>query len=234
MYQELAMNAIGEILTRGRLPILVGGTPLYLNAVVEGWRIPRVPPNPSFRAQLEVEAAADGLAPLARRLADLDPVAAERSGANLRRVIRALEIFDATGIPMSELEGKGPRPFETLELGLTMPRDLLYAAIDRRVDDQIERGLVEEVRVLLASGLADAPSMSALGYRQLVPFLRGEVALDEAVERIKLDTHRYVRHQETWLKKNRRLTLVDVTEVIWLDRVGRLVEAFLNSSELLD
>jgi len=229
LYQELAMRAIAQVHARGRVPFLVGGTPLYINAVVEGWKIPRVPPNPAFRAHLEELASRAGVKPLADRLAVVDPVAAARCGTNLRRIIRALEVYEATGVPMSEQEGKGPRPFQTLELGLTMPRDKLYAAIDRRVDEQIERGLVEEVRLLLESGISpQAPAMSALGYRQLLPYFRGEIALDEAIARIKADTHRYVRHQETWLRRNRRLISIDVTQPDWIERAAELVEKFLE------
>lgn len=227
-YQELAMRAIASVLARGRLPLLVGGTPLYINAVVEGWQIPRVPPHPEIRARLEAEAAEHGPERLTDRLREVDPVAAERSGRNLRRVIRALEIYEVTGRPMSAQEGKGPPPFNALELHLTMPREALYAAIDRRVDDQIERGLVEEVRRLLEGGLSpDAPSMSSLGYRQLVPYLEGRLSLAEAIAQIKRDTHRYVRHQETWLRRNPRLIPVDVTEPDWIERASSLVTRFL-------
>jgi tRNA dimethylallyltransferase len=170
-YQDLALAAIEDVLARGKLPILVGGTPLYINAVVEGWRIPRVPPNPSFRAALEDEASRHGVDVLRDRLREIDPVAAERTGANTRRVIRALEIHEATGIPMSAQEGKGPPPYRALEIGLTMPRGDLYRAVDNRVRDQIECGLVEEVRSLLECGIpAAAPAMSSIGYRQLVPY----------------------------------------------------------------
>ncbi len=228
-FQEMAMAAIAGVHARGRLPLLVGGTPLYVNAVVEGWRIPRVPPDPSFRADLEAQAAREGVAPLAARLQEVDPVAAARSGTNLRRIIRALEIHAATGQRMSDLEGKGPRPFETLELSLTMPRERLRVAIDTRVDDQIARGLAAEVRGLLAAGLApDAPVMSSLGYRQLLPYLGGEATLEEAVARIKADTHRYVRHQETWLRRNPRLVPVDVTHDGWLECAAELVARFLD------
>lgn len=231
-FQDLALAAIADTLTRGHVPLLVGGTPLYVNAVIEGWRIPRVPPDPAFRAALEAEAARVGLPVLTARLATVDPVAAARSGANLRRVIRALEIFQATGQPMSDVEGKGPRPFRTLELGLTMPRDRLYRAIDARVDDQILGGLVEEVQGLLAGGLSpDAPAMSSLGYRQLVPYLHGDVTLAAAIARIKADTHRYVRHQETWLRRNPRLIPIDVTQPGWQDAAVTLVARFLEGED---
>jgi tRNA dimethylallyltransferase len=129
---------------------------------------------------------------------------------------------------MSEQEGKGPPPYRTLELRLTLPRAALYHAIDDRVEDQLRRGLVEEVRALVEGGVAaEAPAMSSLGYRQLLPYLRGETTLAAAVERIKHDTHRYVRHQETWLRRNPRLIPVDVTAPGWMDDAARLVAAFL-------
>jgi tRNA dimethylallyltransferase len=228
-YQDLAMQAIAGIHARNRLPLLVGGTPLYLNAVVEGWRIPRVPPRPELRTALADEAARLGIPVLAERLRAVDPVAAARSGMNLRRIVRALEIYEATGIPMSAQEGKGPPPFDALEIALSMPRDVLYRAVDERVARQIARGLVDEVRALLAAGVPqDAPAMSSLGYRQLLPYLHGETTLEAAVERIRLDTHRYVRHQETWLRRNPRLVWFDVTTPGWRDAAIARVQAFLQ------
>src|ERR671912_2746593 len=130
---------------------------------------------------------------------------------------------------MSAQESKGPPPFEALEVGLTMPRDALYRAIDDRVRDQIERGLVAEVRALLESGIPEsAPAMSSLGYRQLLPYLLGESSLEEAIERIRLDTHRYVRHQETWLRRNTRLVWFDVTTPGWMTTASARVRTFLN------
>ena len=118
---------------------------------------------------------------------------------------------------MSAQESKGPPPFDALEIGLTMPRDALYRAVDDRVRDQIERGLVAEVRSLLESGVPEsAPAMSSLGYRQLLPYIRGESSLEQAIERIRHDTHRYVRHQETWLRRNPRLIWFDVTTPEWM------------------
>jgi tRNA dimethylallyltransferase len=229
LFQERANSAISSVLGRERLPFLTGGTPLYINAVIEGWRIPEVPPDPEFRLRLEQRAEFEGIDPLLANLAEIDPESAARTGKNLRRIIRALEIHEATGRTMSELQNKGPMPYDTLELGLTMPRPALFAAIDKRVDDQIAHGLVEEARGLLTSG-ADpgSPAFSSLGYRQLLPYFEGIAPLEAAVERIKFDTHRYVRHQETWLKRNPRLIRIDVTEQGWEDRCAGLVREFVQ------
>jgi tRNA dimethylallyltransferase len=231
-YQHLANSAISAIVGRGNLPLLVGGTPLYINAVIEGWRIPAVPPHPQIRARLQAEGEEFGVAWLSQRLAAVDPPAAERCGVNLRRIIRALEIYEVTGIPMSQLEGKGPRPYDTLELGLTRDRDELYAAIDRRVDTLIEGGLVDEIRTLLASGIApDVPAFSSIGYRQLLPAIAGEESLATGIARIKHDTHRYVRHQETWLRNNPRLIRIDVDEADWVEQSVELIKQFMSKPD---
>ncbi len=229
IFQELAFTAIDDVHSRGRLPFLTGGTPLYINAVVENWRIPRVPPNEGFRARIDAEIEAAGLETVVERLRAVDPIAAERSGANPRRVIRALEIFEATGRPMSELEGKDPPRYRTLELGLSMPREQLYQAIDARVDDQIAQGLEYEVRTLLESGIPRSnPAFSALGYRQLFPMIDGDATLQDAIRTIKHDTHRFVRHQETWLRKNPRIVWLDVTQENWHDSASATVASFLG------
>jgi tRNA dimethylallyltransferase len=231
LFQIRANEAIGSVLSRSKLPFLVGGTSLYINAVIEGWRIPEVPPNHDFRQRLEAQAGREGIEPLIARLANVDPEAAARTGPNLRRIIRALEIHEATGRPMSEIQGKGPRPYNTLELGLWMPRPALFAAIDKRVDDQIDAGLVEEARDLLDRGVDPrSPAFSSLGYRQLLPFFEGRESLEQAIERIKFDTHRYVRHQETWLKRNERLIRIDVTDAGWKARCATLVQEFIEGS----
>lgn len=231
-YQDLANDAIGNVAARGHLPILTGGTPLYINAVVEGWQIPRVPPDPEFRARCEAEVKQDGGAALLQRLNEVDPSSAERCGNNLRRAFRALEVFEATGVPMSEQEGKGPTPFDALEIGLFRPRDELFQIIDRRIDAQISRGLVQEVEQLLAAGVPTAAAaMSSIGYRQLLPYLDGTISLEAALERIRFDTHRYVRHQETWLRKNPRLVRFDVSSEGWREQAMATVAAFLNRGE---
>jgi tRNA dimethylallyltransferase len=202
-YQQAAYATIDALHARGRLPILVGGTVLYVRAVVEGLRIPVVPPDPLLRAELEAFLAQEGRAALYARLAAVDPLgAAAVDRQNPRRVLRALEIFLATGKSKVELEGADPPPFAVLQIGLMRPRPALYARIDARVVAMVEAGLAAETARLLAAGYgATLPAMTSLGYREMRAYLRGEMTLDAAVERIQVETHRYVRHQDTWFRK---------------------------------
>ncbi len=228
--QDMAFAAIDDVATRGKVPMLVGGTPQYVNAIVENWRIPRVEPNPKLRAELEeVELRSPGT--LIARLAAVDPAGAEKHAGNTRRIIRALEVYAATGVPISDQQGKGEPRYETLELELWRPREELHLRIDARVADQVRDGLLEEIQRLLDAG-ADpaAASFSSIGYRQLVPHLYGESSLEDALERIRFDTHRLVRHQETWWRKNPRLVRVDMTEPESLARIEALIERFLADS----
>ena len=211
-YQGLAFAAIDDVASRGQVPILVGGTPLYVNAVVENWRIPVVPPQPEIRARLESEIAEHGLERVADRLATVDPVAAERSSRNARRVVRALEVHEVTGRPMSELEGKGPPRLDAVQIVLELDQQTLGERIDRRVDEHIAAGLLDEVRGLLEAGVAPtAPAMSSIGYRQLLPVIAGTMTLAEGAGAIRRDTRRYVKHQRTWLRKAVTATRIDAS-----------------------
>lgn len=225
-FQDMTVETIAGIHDRSHLPVLVGGTPQYVNAVVDNWAIPRVAPNPELRATLEREVEQAGVAPLLDRLRAVDPLAADRIGPNARRIIRALEVFEATGSPITALQGVRPSPYDALEIELFLERDRLYDRIDRRVDAMISAGLIDEVRALLASGVpANAAALSAIGYRQLVPVIRGEIRAEEAIERTKFDTHRLVRAQQTWFRRNPRMVRIDVGEsdMHYLDRISALV-----------
>lgn len=215
-FQDLAIDLIARIHERGRIPLLVGGTPQYVNAVVEGWSIPRVAPNESFRRQLEHDAERLGVDAISERLRRVDPESAARSGRNLRRIIRALEIHEATGEPMSALQGKQPVPFDPLEIELWLPRDRLHERISRRVERMMGDGLVEEVGTLLSDGVPpSAPAFSGIGYRQVLPLIAGTATIGEVIRHIEIDTHRLVRHQQTWFRKNQRLVRIDASVDGW-------------------
>ncbi len=203
-YLDLAHGAIQDILRRGKLPLVVGGTGQYIWALVEGWRVPGVPPQPQLRRELEERARHNGVAQLYQELQRVDPEAAARIlPNNLRRIVRALEVYYTTGVPFSRLASRGETPYRWLILGITMPREELYRRIDQRAELTLARGWLEEVRGLLARGYSpDLPSMSSLGYRELVQHLQGELSLEEALQRIKYQTHRLARSQYTWFRLN--------------------------------
>jgi tRNA dimethylallyltransferase len=232
-YQEAAYRAIEDILARGRMPLLVGGTGLYVRAVVDGLRVPRVAPDPVVRAGLYRRAEEEGFEALHAWLATVDPGAAAGIDArNVRRVVRALEVYLRTGRPISELQQANPPPYRILRVGLTMERAELYRRIDARVERMLAAGLVEEVRRLLAQGYPlSLPSMSGVGYRQVALYLRGEIDLQEAVRRIRHDTRRFVHQQHTWFR-------LDDPAIHWFDvskepdttyvAIRRLVTVFLT------
>jgi tRNA dimethylallyltransferase len=218
-YQELAYEAIDGVLARGKVPFLVGGTGLYVRAVLEGFRIPRVKPDPELRQCLKREAERDGGAALHARLKKVDPEAAERiDPRNVRRVIRALEVYETTDEPISALQKREPPPYNVLKLGLTMEREQLYQRIDERVERMVEKGLVAEVEGLLGKGYSpELPAMSGLGYRQVLMYLGGELELADAIDRIKSETHRFVRQQYKWFR-------LDDETIHWFDVAGEPVE----------
>ena len=222
-YQEMANRAIQEIWARGKFPMLVGGTGLYVRAVLEGWTVPEVAPNTALRERLQAKAQAEGAEALHALLAEVDPVAAHRIDArNVRRVIRALEVYYATGEPISKLQEKEPPNYASLKIGLTMAREELYRRIDLRVDRMMAQGLVQEVQWLLDHGYDERlPSMSGLGYRQIAQYLRGEVSLEEAVALIKRHTRRFERQQYNWFR------LSDPT-IHWFDVTALQQEAVVN------
>lgn len=211
-YQRLAYAAVDAIRSRGRLPLLVGGTGLYVRAVLEGLGIPEVPPDPALRAELEAYAAHEGAAALFARLMALDPAAASRIDyRNVRRVVRALEVCLVTGRPISELQAAAPPPYRILRVGLTRPRNALYARIDLRVDEMLARGLLAETQRLLEAGYSpQLPALTGLGYRQMIQYLHGELSFDAAVAAIKQQTRRFVRQQYTWFRP-------DDPRIVWFD-----------------
>jgi tRNA dimethylallyltransferase len=237
MYHQLAMEALKAIQQKGKLPLLVGGSGLYVWSLVEGWKIPEVPPDQKLRRQLESRAEQEDSRSLYQELQDIDPVAAAKiNPSNVRRIIRALEIYYATGQPPSQLQHKEAPAFSVLIIGLTQERSELYRKIDGRVDKMIQRGLVEEVEQLLKKGYSSSsPSMSGIGYKQIGQFLRGEMTLPEAIDKIKYETHRLARHQYAWFRlSDSKIHWFDVSEIerkasiVALNKVKGLIEGFLS------
>lgn len=211
-YRKLAAAVIREIRERGNVPLLVGGTGLYVRAVTDGLTIPEVSPDWGLRERLE-QLERDRPGSLHARLQAVDPVAASRIHPNnVRRLIRALEVFEHTGRPISELQRTANVIGSVRLIGLTMDRDELYRRIDARIDGQMRAGLVEEVRRLLEAGYdRRLPAMQGLGYKEIVAYLDGDVSLEESVRVLKRNTRRFAKRQYTWFRRDTRIRWLDVT-----------------------
>ena len=230
IYLREARQAIVDIYQRGRLPFLVGGTGQYIEALVEGWRIPNVKPDPELREAIRDWADKIGVDELRTRLQTLDPEAAQNiDGPNLRRMVRALEVIFRSGRKFSQQQGQGPTPYHVLKLGLTRPRDELYDRIDRRIHAMLDAGLIQEVKSLLAEGYdPDLPPLSAIGYRQIIYYLDGVITLEEAIRQMKSRSRKYVRKQANWFQE-------DDPDIIWisaaenpLPKMEQKISHFLN------
>lgn len=205
-YKDYAVELIKEITARGHLPILVGGTGFYVRSIVDNLEIPRIAPNKKMRASFENKT----LSELIALFKEVDPIGAtEVDIKNKRRVMRALEVSILSGKAFSEQKKKGPALFESLVLGLMLEREVLYQRIDECVEKQFEAGLVAETKKLVKRGyLWSLPSMSGIGYKEVGEFLRGEIDLERAKEKIKFRTHDYARRQITWFKKEKNIRWV--------------------------
>ena len=218
-YREKAFHAINDILSRGKLPILVGGTGLYLNAISYEMSMGETGADSSIRAELNRIAAEDnGPSILHQRLEQVDPTSAKRLHENdVRRVIRALEVYLTTGKPLTDHadDTKEERPYHVLVYGLSLPREKMYARINERVDEMIKNGLVDEVRALLDSGIEprkEGGAMQAIGYKEIVSALRNEISIESAIALIKQSSRRYAKRQWTWFRRDERTRWFDWTK----------------------
>lgn len=218
-FRRAAMEAIESIHQKSRLPIVVGGTGQYQKALLEGWRPPPRPPDDSIRKQYRSMAREHGPAELHERLKQVDPRRAEEiDPRNVRRVIRALEIYEFTGKPPSEFLARVPPPFRIQVVGLTLPRDHLYQRIDRRIERMFQAGFIQEVQSLLDQGYdPNLPAMSAIGYRQVIDYLQGKITLEEAKGEIKRLTRKFVRRQANWFK-------LEDPEIRWFQKAPGVAE----------
>ncbi len=211
LYQQQAKSALNDIWERNAFAWLVGGTGQYVWGLLEAWQVPDVEPDNDLRATLAAFAESNGHEALHARLAAVDPdTAAKIDARNVRRVIRAIEVFEKSGRTMSDWQARQSPDFEFLLFGIDVPRKVLYPRVDSRVETMFENGLIEEVTALLDAGVPpEAPAMSSIGYGETVRYLRGEATLEEAKERTKIATHRLIRAQDQWFRRDdRRITWV--------------------------
>ena len=223
-YAAMAKETIAEIASRGKLPIFCGGTGLYLDGVLRGGNsYEKTETDPEYRAALERMAAEQGAEAVHAMLAAVDPEAAQATHPNnVKRVIRALEIYKTTGLTKTELDRRSVQvesEYDALVLGIRFPdTEELYARINMRVDMMIDQGLLDECRRLMDAGVFErsATAAQAIGYKELFPYLRGELPLESCVETLKMATRRYAKRQMTWFRMH--------GNVVWLDRSAQTAE----------
>ena len=229
MFQRAAHTAIADIHIRGKIPFLVGGTGQYVRAVTEEWKIPEVAPDERLRESLQSWVNEIGPDGLYDRLKLLDPEAAAKiDPRNVRRTIRALEVILLTGKKFSDQKKRGPSRYRLYQVGLTRPRPELYERVDARIQAMVAAGFIEEVQGLLDAGYSpELPSLSAIGYRQIIQYLQGKIELDEAILLMKRITRQFVRRQANWFK-------LDDPEIHWfeigpetLTRIEAEIQSFL-------
>lgn len=204
VFQQKAKEIIADIHARGKLPFLVGGTGQYVRAVTQGWTPPEVEADDRLRTELEKMKEEHGHEWLHAKLKTLDPEAADKIDArNARRTVRALEVILSTGRKFSEQRGQSDSPYHLITIGLTRPREELYQRVDLRIDAMFANGFVDEVKGLLEKGFAaDLPSMSAIGYRECVKVINGELTVEQAKVEMRRVTRVFVRRQANWFKES--------------------------------
>ncbi|MFA5792443.1 MAG: tRNA (adenosine(37)-N6)-dimethylallyltransferase MiaA [Candidatus Gracilibacteria bacterium] len=200
-FKREATQAIKEIFSKGKIPIICGGTGLYISSVVDNYDLPIAPPNLIIRKELEDEYEKNGINNLYKKLQDLDPITASKIHPNnARYVMRALEIVLQTKEPIQR--NKAKPIYNVFKVGIAWPREVLYERINKRVDEQIDRGLLNELKTLLIEGYdPNSHAFSALGYKEYFPYLRGEKSLEECKESLKQNSRNYAKRQMTWFRK---------------------------------
>jgi tRNA dimethylallyltransferase len=233
-FRAAALSLINEITQRGHLPMLVGGTGQYIQALLEGWTIPPQQADPALREELETFAEREGAEALFNRLRAADPAAADAiDKRNIRRVVRALEVTLSTGQPFSAQRQKSPPNFNTFILGLSLPRPKLYQRIDARIENMLADGLIAETQALVDKGYDwRLPALSAIGYKQIGQYLRGEIDLKEAERLIKHETRRFVRRQANWFKSEDPHIHWYDSDALNVDELSQSIQGFFRRKRL--
>ena len=226
-----AGDAILNITDREKLPIVVGGSGQYIWGLLEGWEVPNIPPNPELREALEAQLSDEGLEALQARLYATGARGVEKVEIlNPRRLIRAIERAVATGDAMGGARKSTEPPYDALVIGLNAPRELLHARVEKRVDDMFAAGWREEVERLIERGVKrDMPSMSAIGYRQLIDHIEGRIDETMMREEILIGNHRLIGAQNNWFKmRDERISWIEITDVDHVDKAIELVSEWLS------
>ena len=214
-YVDEAKRVISDIHSRNKMPILVGGTGLYFSSLVDNLTFAEEEDTSELRAKLTAEAAEIGNEAMLKKLHEIDPEYAETLHPNnLKRIIRALEVYYLSGVTMTEQQRRSranPSEYDLTAIGIRFEnRELLYERINKRVDIMLENGLLDEAKESMSDGLAT--SAQAIGHKELIPFLKGECTLDEAVESLKRETRRYAKRQMTWFNRDERISWITADE----------------------
>lgn len=237
-FQKLALKYIDEILEKGKLPIVVGGTGLYINSLIYNINFSETVTDWTLREQLKKEAEEKGNEYIYNKLKDIDPKAAEKIHKNdIRRIIRAIEVFKHTKKPISyhqQMSRKVPPKHDFIVFGLRMDRNKLYERINKRVDKMLEKGLVDEVRNLVKLGYdKNTIAMQGLGYKEIIYFLRGLLSFEEAVNLLKRDTRRYAKRQITWFKRIDNIQWIDVDKGNPLPKLLKNIKSYIATSGII-
>lgn len=232
-YQRDATELIKKINRKGKLPIVVGGTGLYINSLVYNLNFARVPPNEAIREKYESLAAKYGNEYIHRQLAEIDRQSSDNIDiADRKRIIRALEIYEITGKTMSQYNKNFRQEtdeYNLVMICLNMDRSKLYERINKRVDIMIENGLVDEVKQILDLGYTkDLVSLQGIGYKEIIEYLDGKISLDLAVEKIKQGSRNYAKRQLTWFRRDKRIKWINVDDFENLNQLSTFVQSFVK------
>ncbi|MCD7730213.1 MAG: tRNA (adenosine(37)-N6)-dimethylallyltransferase MiaA [Oscillospiraceae bacterium] len=236
-YVRIAKEKISEIALRGKLPVLVGGTGLYVSSLIDNISFDNALTDGSVRKQLAEECARFGNEAMLDKLREIDPeTAAVLPVGNITRIIRAIEVYEVTGIPFSkhkELSRLEESPYNVCMIGLNYAdRNVLYDRINRRVDLMVEKGMVEECKAVFESEKLGT-ACQAIGYKEFIPYFKGEKNKEECIDKIKQDSRRYAKRQLTWFRRDERINWLELTDVIPFDKIIEECKKIVAKSNIL-